>query len=169
MSTTSRVPHVNISIKSYSKVLKEKGQGGLFQKTKNIFKLVLIPLRVLKSITPIQSSTLFNRINFLNKAPFGVVVVFWLGILTLVVLIANKLRYNFFVDLITKNFPEAVTVPADSTGKPLYMSALDRMFAEFNAINNVGYLIFFVIILRTFLKTVWETYNPRKQQVFGRI
>ena len=158
-----------INITSYSKALKstepKKELSALW-----FLKLATAPFKALLSLNFFQrSKPLFSKLNILNKAPFGAVVVFWLVVLTLVILIANKLRYDFFVDLITKNFPEAVTVPTDSTGQPLYMSQLDRMFAEFNAIVNVGFFIFFAIKLREFLQMVWYTYNPRKQQIMGRV
>ena len=157
-----------ISLRTYSKVLKEKNITNPVKR--NYFGLILSPFKALNSKDKfLRLKRLMGRLNFANKVPFGALVVFWLGVLIITIFIANKLRYEFFVDLMVKNFPEVVAVPADSAGNPLYMSVLDRMFAEFNAINNVGYLIFFGIILRTFLKTIWDTYNPRKRQIFGRI
>ena len=155
----------HISISSYPKALKETDM-----RTTNtlvrVLKSATTPFRALVSLKLFQKAkTLLDRLNFLNKLPFGVLVMFWLVAISLVILVANHLRYEFFVDLIIKNFPEAVTVPADSTGKPLYMSALDRMFAEFEAEINVGYFIFFIVGLRMFLKKVWMNYNPRKLQV----
>ena|SRR3990167_1506987 len=152
-----------VSLKMYDKAL-----GGKTKKFHliGILKSSTTPFKALFKLKPIQKGkTIFNNINFLNKAPFGVVAVFWLGVITIVILMANKLRYDFFVDLVTKNFPDAVTVPADSAGNPLYLSVLDRMFAEFEAEINVGYFIFFIVGLRMFLKRIWVNYNPRKRQV----
>ena len=152
-----------VSLKMY-----DKAYGGKTKKFHliGILKSSTTPFKALFKLKYFQrSKSLLNQISFLNKAPFGVVAVFWLGVITIVILIANKLRYDFFVDLVARNFPEAVTVPADSAGKPLYMSVLDRMFAEFEAEINVGYFIFFIVGLRMFLKRIWVNYNPRKRQV----
>ena len=104
--------------------------------------------------------------NAINKAPVGVTALFVVIGVGIFVLVANKLRYEFFVNLVTTNFPEAAMTQADSAGRPLYMSALDRMFAEFEAEINVGWFLLFNIGLRNFLRKIWLNYNPRKRQVF---
>ena len=107
-----------------------------------------------------------DKLSLINKVPISIIGLVVIISISIVILIANQLRYEFYTNLIIKNFPEATIVPADSTGKPLYFSVLDRMFAEFEAEVNVGYFLFFIIGLRMFLKKVWLNYNPRKRQVF---
>ena len=154
-----------LTLKAYNRVL--RGGVDTQHPERNWLNSISLPFKALFHF-PKRIITKFPKMKFLDDIPFGLLLFFWLAVLTIIILLVNKLRYGFFVDLITKSFPEAVTVPIDSTGQPLYMSALDRMFAEFNAINNVGYFIFFAVMLRTFLKTVWDTYNPRKRQVLAR-
>lgn len=136
-------------------------------KSKLLLRSLLKPFKTL-------NLRFFSRIKlkfpFLQKTPtiasVLVIALFVVVGVSLVVLLANHLRYRFFVELLLKNFPEATTVPVDSTGKPLYMSTLDRMFAEFEAEINVGYFLFFIIGLRLFLRKIWLNYNPRKRQVW---
>lgn len=148
----------------FDKALKEEKNK---VRLKAMLQSILKPLKALKSGI---GSRVKVKMPFLHKQPTMAsvaVVAFWVVIgVSVVVLIANKLRYEFFTDLLIKNFPEATTVPVDSTGKPLYMSALDRMLAEFEAEINVGYFLFFIIGLRLFLRKIWLNYNPRKRQVF---
>ena len=152
---------MNISISSYKRFLEKDKKQKAVPSTSSLSSL----------------KTFCRKLNFfkyipklnLNKVPIGVVLVCIIVIFTLVVLVANKLRYNFYVDLVTKNFPEAVQVPSDSTGKALYFSPLDRMMSEFEAEINVAFFIFFIVGLRMFLKKVWLNYNPRKIQLWRNI
>ena len=153
-----------VNIKAYSKALKERTAFPI----KRVLQWLLSPFKAFNFNYFKRIKVFTLKLDILSKVPFSIVVMLVVVSLSLVVLVANHLRYEFFVDLVTKNFPEAVIVPSDSTGKPLYMSKLDRMFAEFEAEINVGYFLFFIMGLRVFLKKVFLNYNPRKIQVFGR-
>jgi len=151
-----------MKLRQFDKFLKEDKH-----RFKSLLNLALKPFKALNFGFLGKPKAFIGRLlNAINKAPVGVVALFVVIGVGIFVLVANKLRYEFFVNLITTSFPEAVTVPADSAGRPLYMSALDRMFAEFEAEINVGWFLLFIIGLRNFLRKIWLNYNPRKRQVF---
>jgi len=149
-----------VRIKAYDKMLKVKGES---HRIKSLLQLAGKPFKALNFSFLGKAKA---KLSLINKVPISLIALMVVLSISIVILVANQLRYEFFTSLIIKNFPEAVSVPADSAGRPLYMSALDRMFAEFEAEINVGYFLFFIIGLRTFLKKVWLNYNPRKRQVF---
>ena len=149
-----------MNLKSYDKLINEKQEK---HRIKALLQLLTKPFKALNWGFLGKAR---GKLSLINKVPISFIALMVVLSVSIVILVANQLRYEFFTSLIVKNFPEAVTVPADSAGRPLYMSALDRMFAEFEAEVNVGYFLFFIIGLRTFLKKVWLNYNPRKRQVF---
>lgn len=110
-----------------------------------------------------------DKLSLFRKLPIGALFVVLLIALTLTVLVANKLRMQHFANVIHGSYPELIQVPMSQDGNPIGQSPIDRVLAEFNAINAVGYLVLWAITFRSFLKTIWINYNPRKPQIVGRV
>lgn len=106
-----------------------------------------------------------NIINPLKTVSFSTLFMIFLLLMVSAVFVSNKIRMQHFTNLIVNNYPEISVVPATEQGKPAYPSVIDKILADFNSVNNTGYLLFFAILLRKFLLDVWRNYNPRKPQV----
>ena len=151
-----------LKLKSYEDVIKEPSKKGLLQWALKPFKAFKF-----KRFLNIRDK-LKLRLNLLNTVPFGVLFVFFLLVMVLSVFVANKLRMQYFANVVIGAYPELVTVPLAPDGKPLYMSPLDRILAEFHSINAMNYIIIWAILTRNFFKSIWQSYNPRKIQVIRR-
>lgn len=114
-------------------------------------------------------STLQRFTSLMNKIPLSVLFIIILLSLSLTVLVANKLRMQHFVNVVQGSYPELTQVPLSQEGKPIGQSAIDRILAEFNAINAVGYFVLWAITFRQFLRSIWLNHNPRKPQILGRV
>ena len=104
----------------------------------------------------------------LDNVPIWAYFCIFIVVMVVSLLVVNKLRYEHFAALLSKNYPELVTVPTAANGKPLYQSVIDKIIADFNSTINSYALIIGMIPLIEFTGEIWQNYNPRKVQVVIR-
>ena|SRR3990167_3513991 len=151
-----------MKIKQYLKALREKEI--------KVKKPMLEPLKTrFKGFRWGVLSKIKDKLSLFNKVPLSALFVVLVIALSLTVLMANKVRMEHFANVIQGSYPELTQQPMTSEGRPIGQSAIDRVLAEFNAINAVGYFVLWAITFRQFLKSIWHNHNPRKTQILGRV
>jgi hypothetical protein len=108
-----------------------------------------------------------EKLNRLNNVSFATWFLILIVVLVFTILVANKMRYEHWKNLLIRIHPEIIVVPSGPDGKPLQISPVDKIVSEFEGSINAGLFVIFIVHLRTFLKGIWGNWNPRKVQVFS--
>jgi hypothetical protein len=150
--------------KDYDKVLGEK-------KKREPMKLLLKPFKAVRLNFPKTKrfiSTAVSDYDYRLSYRFVVVIAVCVFIIVSAVFVANRIRMNYFAQVVTQAYPDIAKGGVDDQGRALYRSPLDITLSEFQANTNVGYLVILAIVLRNFFKTIFMGINPRKVQVLGK-
>lgn len=91
--------------------------------------------------------------NWINKQHFGLLFIITLFGVIFAILVANTLRYGYWLKIMQTNYPNEVLV------------ALDKVLIEWNARMNAFFFIMFHIIIGIFIATVNNIYGSDEPQV----
>lgn len=149
----------NKSIKLYDKALGIKPES----------KIKLSSFKAPFSNAYNRVKLLFTKaLNPLNRLSFSTLFVIAMIIVVISIFVANSIRMNYFVALLDKNYPEVTRVAIGANGQPVSRSIIDVILADFNAVNNAGWIIVFYIGFRSFIWGIRDNFIPRKPQVWRK-